>query len=132
MRELDLILISLTSQIFFNIQTPDTNSIVLMVIRVAISSLHIKSLPNRCIISSCFINNNLYCCRCWSPKGKMSLIVLYTATQFTLVAPVVVETSAIDSLVKGKRILIFIERTGNSRIFRIINSIIPFQNPDLR
>ena len=131
MGELNLILISLTSQIFLNIQTPDTNSIVFMVIRVAIASLHLKSLPNRCIISNWFINNNLHFCRCWSPKRKMCLIVLYTAPQFSLVAPMVIKTSTIDSLVKGKRILIFIERTGNSRIFRIINSVITFQNPDL-
>ena len=130
-RELDLILISFTSQIFLNIQTPDTDCIVLMIIGVAIASLHLKGLPNRSIISSWFINDNLHFCRCRSPESKMSLIVLYTATQFTLVAPMVIKTSTIDSLVKGKRILIFIERTGNSRIFRIINSIITFQNPDL-
>ena len=131
MRELDLILISLTSQIFLNIQTPDTDCIVFMVIRVAIASFHLKSLPNRSIVSDRFINDNLHFCRCWSPKSKMSLIILYTATQFPLVAPMMVKTSTVNGLIKGKRILIFIERTGNSRIFRIINSVIPFQNPDL-
>ncbi|CEW70952.1 Uncharacterised protein [Streptococcus pneumoniae] len=61
----------------------------------------------------------------------MSLIVLYTATQFSLVTPMMIKTSTVNGLIKGKRILIFIERTGNSRIFRVINPIIAFQNPDL-